>query len=344
MCLGTGMERKMKKKQILAMLLCGLVLTTAGCNNNAGKTNNNAQNTSTTDNNTTPAPTATPVPTVYDSSAASEKYSNHPFIPLWESIEDVPYSGTSVSGTIPKIIPYIAQNNTNGGCVIICPGGGYVQLATDKEGKAPAEEFNNNNITAFVLQYRVNSYQHDAIMSDVFRAIRYVRANAEEFGIDPDKIAIMGSSAGGHLATMALEYYSEDTQSLDEIDKVSAKPNFGILCYPVISLKDEKTHELTRKTFLGSDNEHNAELIKKYSGEENVTKDMSPVFIWHCEPDAAVPVENTKDFATAMDKANVPYEMHIYKTGAHGLGLAKDNEEVSKWFPDCIKWLQEYGY
>jgi len=329
----------MKKKRIIATLLCSIMLATCACQSNS---DNNTPTQS--QDSATKAPSATPEPKVYDSSAAYEKYSEHPFIPLWESIEDVPFSNTSTSGTIPKIIPYIAENNTNGGCVIICPGGGYVQLAVDKEGKAPAEEFNTNNITAFVLQYRVNSYHSDAIMADVFRAIRYVRANAEEFGIDPDKIAVMGFSAGGHLATMALEHYDEDTQLLDDIDKVSAKPNFGILCYPVISLKDEKTHELTRKTFLGSDNEHNSDLIKKYSGEENVTKDMSPVFIWHCEPDEAVPVENTKDFAAAMDKAKVPYEMHIFKTGAHGLGLAKDNDEVIEWFPDCIKWLQDYGY
>lgn len=329
----------MKKKIFLATLLCGIIAVSSACQNDSSRTQKATQ----TPDSTTEA-TATPMPTVYDSSAAYEKYSEHPFIPLWQSLEDVPYSGTSVSATIPKIIPYIAQNNTNGGCVIICPGGGYVQLAVDKEGKAPAEEFNNNNITAFVLQYRVNSYHYDAIMADVFRAIRYVRANAEEFGIDPDKIAVMGFSAGGHLATMALQHYDEDTQALDDIDKVSAKPDYGILCYPVISLKDEKTHELTRKTFLGTDNEHNAELIKKYSGEENVTKDMSPVFIWHCETDTSVPVENTKDFASAMDKAKVPYEMHIYKTGVHGLGLAKDNEEVSKWFPDCVTWLQKFGY
>lgn len=335
----------MKKKILLSALFLTIIVTISACNNNSSKTESQeSQSTQSLESTSTPTPDFATTSKVYDSKEAYEKYSEHPFIPLWDSLEDVPFAGTSVSGTIPKIIPYIAQNNTNGGCVIICPGGGYIQLAVDKEGKAPAAEFNENNITAFVLQYRVNSYKYDAIMSDVFRAIRYVRANADDFGINPDKIAIMGFSAGGHLATMALEHYDEDTQSLDEIDKVSAKPNYGILCYPVISLKDEKTHELTRKTFLGSDDEHNTELIKKYSGEDNVSKDMSPVFIWHCEPDNGVPVENSEDFASAMDKAKVPYEMHIYKTGAHGLGLAKDNEEVSKWFPDCIKWLNNYGY
>lgn len=185
---------------------------------------------------TTSSTTPTAPAKTYEPSAAAEKYATHPFLELWSAKEDVPYLAEYSS--IPKIIPYIAKNNTNGGCVIICPGGGYVQLAIDKEGKAPAEAFNENNITAFVLQYRTN-YTYEAVLTDVFRAIRYVRANAEEFAIDPDKISIMGFSAGGHLAAMSLEHYDEDTQNADDIDKVSAKPDFGILCYPVISLKDE---------------------------------------------------------------------------------------------------------
>lgn len=338
----------MKKRlfSLLSIVLIGSCIGLSGCGSSKSDSSNNDKTTKSASTSTAPdANNSSTTPTApaktYEPSAAAEKYATHPFLELWSAREDVPYLAEYSS--IPKIIPYIAKNNTNGGCVIICPGGGYVQLAIDKEGKAPAEAFNENNITAFVLQYRTN-YTYEAVLTDVFRAIRYVRANAEEFAIDPDKISIMGFSAGGHLAAMSLEHYDEDTQNADDIDKVSAKPDFGILCYPVISLKDDLTHELTRQTFLGKDNVSNEELIKKYSAEEGVTKDTPPVFIWHCEPDAAVPVENSENFAKALDKNGIDYEMHIFKTGAHGLGLATDNEEVKEWFPDCVKWLKGYGY
>lgn len=329
----------MKKKILITTALCA-TLSLSACQSSASDTK--ATEAPSTATEATPEPSATPEPKTYDATAAAEKYSSHPFIELWENKEDVPFLNTEFSA-IPKIIPYIAENNTKGGCVIICPGGGYVQLAIDKEGKAPAAALNENNITAFVLQYRT-SYSYEGVLTDVFRAIRYVRANAEEFGIDPDKIAVMGFSAGGHLAAMSLEHYDENEQNADDIDTVSAKPNLGILCYPVISLKDDKTHELTRQTFLGKDNEHDEDLIMKYSAEEGVTKDTPPAFVWHCEPDEAVPVENSKDFAKAMDKNGVDCELHVYKTGAHGIGLVTDDAEAKEWFPDCVKWLQSYGY
>ncbi len=328
----------MRKKILLSALLCSSLMLSA-CQSSHCKSENAASVTPSKEATAKPTPTINSK--IYDSTAAAEKYSSHPFLELWNSKDNVPFLNELSS--IPKIIPYIAQNNTNGGCVIICPGGGYVQLAIDKEGREPAAAFNENNITAFVLQYRT-SYTYEGVMTDVFRAIRYVRANSEEFGIDPDKISVMGFSAGGHLASMSLEHYDEDKQNADEIDKVSAKPNLGILCYPVISLKDNMTHELTRKTFLGSDNEHNEDLIKKYSAEEGVTKDTPPVFIWHCAPDKAVLVENSMDFAKALEKKGIDCELHIYQTGAHGLGLAKDNDEVKEWFNDCVKWLKSYGY
>lgn len=333
----------MKKKTLLTAMICATLLLPA-CQSSDSEPKESKTPTASSEvtPESTQEPTATPEPKVYDSTAAAEKYSSHPFLELWTKIEDVPHLDTAHS-SIPKIIPYIASNNTKGGCVIICPGGAYIQLAVDKEGKNPAVALNENNITAFVLQYRT-SYSYEGVLSDIFRAIRYVRANAEEFGIDPDKISVMGFSAGGHLTSMSMEHYDEDQQNVDEIDQVSAKPNLGILCYPVISLKDDKTHELTRKTFLGGDNEHNETLIKKYSAEEGVTKDTPPAFIWHCEPDEAVPVENSTDFAKAMKEKGIDCELHIYKSGAHGVGLATDNNEVKEWFPDCVKWLQSYGY
>lgn len=331
----------MRKKFIIISLLCSSLLLTSCQSSNSNSDSESSKAPAATET-TAARTTPTPDSKVYDASAAAEKYSSHPFLELWDNIDDVPYLNKQIS-SVPKLIPYIAENNTKGGCVIICPGGGYVQLAIDKEGKQPAAALNENNITAFVLQYRTN-YSYEGVMTDVFRAIRYVRAHADEFGINPDKIGVMGFSAGGHLAAMSLQHYDEDNQNADDIDKESAKPDLGILCYPVLSLKDEKTHELTRHTFLGKDNENNEELIKKYSAEENVTKDMPPAFIWHCKPDEAVPVENSEDLAKAMKDKGVDYELHIYKTGAHGLGLAKDSDEAKEWFPDCVEWLQSYGY
>lgn len=279
---------------------------------------------------------------VYDSSAAFAKYQAHEEIFLWENKADMPFAKDGLDALNPTIAPYIAQNNTSGGCVIVCPGGGYVQLAREKEGSEITEALNQNNITAFMLEYRTSPYDGNAAMADVFRAIRYVRYHAEEFGINPNKISVMGFSAGGHLATMATQHYEEDEQALDEIDKVSARPDFGILCYPVVSLKDEVTHGMTKETFLGEENVTNAELIKKYSGEEQVTKDMPPVFIWCCENDNLV--TNSQLLADALEAEGVSHEVHIYPKGKHGIGLGIGYGEAEQWFPTCITWLRNNGY
>lgn len=278
----------------------------------------------------------------YDSSAAFAKYQEHTKISLWENAEDIPYVKEGVDSLNPEITPYIAQNNASGGCVIVCPGGGYVQLSREKEGTEIAEALNQNNVTAFMLEYRTKPYNGEASMADVFRAIRYVRYNAEEFGIDPNKIAVMGFSAGGHLATMALEHYEEDEQMFDEIDKVSARPDFGILCYPVVTLKSDNTHSTTASTFLGGTNVDNEEMIKKYSGEEQVNSDMPPVFLWCCENDQLA--GNTRMLADALEEKGVSHEVHIYPKGKHGIGLGTGYGEAEEWFPSCISWLKENGY
>lgn len=330
----------MKKRRTIAVVFCAaLSLALAACGS-ADKKEKGADKTVNGDKKTEDRKE----PKVYDSSAAVQTYAGHEAINLWENTADIPYYEEGYGVKPPIITPYIAEGNTNGGCVIVCPGGGYVDLTVEKEGVKPAQALNENHITAFVLQYRIKPYNKDASMSDIFRAIRYVRAHAEEFGIDPDKIAVMGFSAGGHLAAMSLEHYEEDEQKLDEVDKVSAKPDYGILCYPVISLKDGLTHEITRKQFLGADNVNNEELILQYSAEEGVTKDTPPVFIWHCENDQAVPPANSEEFAAAMEKAGAECELHIYPFGAHGVGMAEGNSNAGKWFPGCVEWLQKFGY
>lgn len=278
-----------------------------------------------------------------------EGYENGTPIALWASEEDVPFYDSSIAEQkISTITPYIAEENKNGGCVIICPGGGYQKVGIEAEGEEPAAALNEQGISAFILDYRVAPYTYEAMLSDVMRAMRYVRYHAEVFGIDPDKIAIMGFSAGGHLSAMALEHYDEDTQSLDRIDKVSARPDYGILCYSVLSFEDAYVHADSRERFLGTENLTNTELLNKYSAEKNVTADTPPCFVWHCMGDKGVPFENSQLFADAMKEAGVECELHIYREGAHGIVLATAYKErgleVGSWFDSCISWLRGKGF
>lgn len=262
---------------------------------------------------------------------------------LWDDVEKMPYYDETITNQAVSLTPYVTEGG-NGGCVIICPGGGYGTVVTEKEGTAPAKALNENGISAFVLNYRVAPYDYPAMLSDIFRAIRYVRYHADDFGVNPDKIGVMGFSAGGHLAAMSLEHYDEDTQNADAIDKVSARPDCGILCYPVLSMQDEYTHQGSREKFLG-DKKDETEYIQKYSAELGVTKDTPPCFVWHCDTDTTVPYEGSQAFADAMDAAGAECEFHLYHWGGHGLGLATDNAaEVKEWFPTCISWLAGLGF
>ena len=310
-------------KKIAAVLLSGILAAAAvGC----GSSSKEADNTA---------------PKVEKEEAFV--YTNAQPMALWKNVEDMPYYDDDVTGQAVTLTPYVADGG-NGGCLIICPGGGYGNVVTEKEGTAPAKALNENGISAFVLNYRVAPYDYHAMLTDIFRAIRYVRYHAEDFGIDPDKIGVMGFSAGGHLAAMSLEHFEEDTQDGDEIDAVSAKPDCGVLCYPVLSMQDEYTHQGSREKFLG-DKKDDEEYIQKYSAELGVTQDTPPCFVWHCDTDSTVPYQGSQAFADAMSQADVPCEFHLYHWGGHGLGLATDNKaEVKDWFPTCIEWLRGLGF
>lgn len=278
-----------------------------------------------------------------------ESYENGTPIDLWASADDMPYYDASIEDQgISTITPYITDQENNGSCVIICPGGGYQKVGIEAEGEEPAAALNEQGISAFILDYRVEPYTYEAMLSDVTRAVRYVRYHAETFGIDPDKIAIMGFSAGGHLSAMALEHYDEATQDLDRIDRVSARPDLGILCYAVLSFEDEYTHKDSRERFLGTENLTNTELLNKYSAEKGVTADTPPCFVWHCVPDKAVPYEGSQLFANALNEAGVECELHIYEEGAHGIVLAdayrERGMEVGTWFDSCMEWLRAKGF
>lgn len=321
---------KLFKKYIGIMAVCGIVFSVTACGSN-NASDNNPKDKSEDDSKV---------------NAQVLDYTNNEPINLWKSENDIPYYDNEITKQAVTITPYIADNNSNGGCVIVCPGGGYNHVTTEKEGVEPALAFNENGISAFVLNYRVAPYNYNAILSDVLRAVRFVRFYAKDFGIDENKISVMGFSAGGHLAAMALEHFDDEqfNENKDDIDKVSAKPDNGILCYPVITMTDPYAHKGSRTNFLGSDNEKDENLQKEFSAELGINKNTPPCFIWHCKPDTSVPYQNSQLFADSLTKTGIDCNYHLYDKGSHGLGMAKGHTKVEEWFSDCVTWLKTYGY
>ena len=258
--------------------------------------------------------------------------------PLWT--ESVPLF-SSEDEFIPTITPYLIDPKEKHGAIIIFPGGGY-QHRAHHEGEPVAEWLNTLGISAFVLNYRVSPSRHPASLADAKRAIRYVRHYAEEWSIDPQKIGILGFSAGGHLASMASTQLLEEChESTDVIDKESCRANLAILCYPVISFT-QSYHEGSVHHLLG--NNSSEQLRVSLSSENNVTAATPPTFLWHTADDGPVPVENSLLYAQALSKNKIPFEMHIFPNGRHGLGLAEDDPVVGKWTELCESWLKQQGY
>ena len=244
---------------------------------------------------------------------------------------------------IPVLEYYPAQKKKTFATVVICPGGGYGGRA-QHEGKDFAQFFNGLGMDAFVCQYRVSPHRFPLPLLDVRRAIRLVRAKAEEFGIDPNRIALMGSSAGGHLAAMASNYVEKiDFEDMDAIDKEDPMPNAHILCYPVIHCPDELqiAHVGSFQNLLG---ENAAANYPAFSCDEMVTDATGPAFIWHTADDAVVNVRNSYLYAAALRQHNVPCEMHIFPNGRHGLGLAPDAPHVAQWTGLLENWLSYIGW
>jgi pectinesterase len=244
---------------------------------------------------------------------------------------------------IPTLTPFLPlKEKATGAAVIVCPGGGYTHLA-DHEGAPVAQWLNSIGITAFVLKYRLGPrYHHPAPLLDAARAIRTVRAKAADWKIDPDRIGILGFSAGGHVAsTIATHFDAGKADAKDPIDRVSSRPNLAILIYPVITMGD-KTHAGSKKNLLG-DNPP-AGLVTLLSNEEQVTKETPPSFLVHTMTDTAVPVENSVMFVAALRKAGVPVEFHLYERGPHGFGLGRDDPILSTWPARCADWLRVHGF
>lgn len=232
-----------------------------------------------------------------------------------------------------------APEKANGAAVIICPGGGYGHLAVTYEGHEVADWYNEYGVTGFVLRYRLAPrYKHPSPMQDVQRAIRTVRANAKEWGLDPNRIGVMGFSAGGHLASTAATHFDDgDSAAKDEIDRVSCRPDFAVLAYPVITF-GEFTHSGSRDNLLGKNPD--PKLVELMSNEKQVTEKTPPTFLFHTGTDTAVPPENSLLFYAAMRKAKVPAELHVYEEGRHGVGLATKDPTLSTW-PECLAtWLE----
>ena len=265
----------------------------------------------------------------------AEKYASHRGIKLWG--DTVPYNGNGKGTSIvPMIYPYIAEDNPSGICAVIFPGGGYSALSTEKEGSAIAEYLNSQGISAFVVHYRVTNggarnYDYHAILSDGLRGVKFARYNAEEFGIDPNKIFTIGFSAGGHLTCMTATHFDfevdDPNYTPDEVDGVSGRPDAAAPSYAVATIVEKYTHSGTSTYFSGGD----AQIKHDFSAENSVTENTPPIFLWHTWDDATVPIQNCLGFARALSEQNIPYEMHVYVSGTHGLGLGATNPTAKTW-------------
>jgi len=244
----------------------------------------------------------------------------------------------------PSIAPYIVPaGRGTGTAVVVCPGGGYRNLAMDHEGDQVAKWLNSLGVSAFVLKYRLGpKYHHPVELGDAQRAIRTVRAKAGEYRVMANRVGIMGFSAGGHLASTAGTHFDAgDANAADPIDRVSSRPDFLVLGYPVISFTTQYTHKGSMQSLLG--NTPDPKLVESLSNELQVTAQTPPTFLFHTTADTTVPVENSVLFYLALRKAGVAAEMHIYERGPHGLGLAPLDEALSSWPSRLAAWMRVHG-
>ncbi|MFN4805700.1 MAG: alpha/beta hydrolase [Akkermansiaceae bacterium] len=265
-------------------------------------------------------------------------------LPLWEG--KAPGALGETPKDIPTLTPFLPEKPAAArAAMVICPGGGYGGLA-DHEGSHYAKFLNEHGIAAFVLKYRLGSsgYRHPIMLNDAARAVRMVRARATEWNIDPTKVGIMGSSAGGHLTSTLLTHFdARNAEAADPIDRQSSRPDLGVLCYAVITM-GEFTHKGSKKNLLGDN--PSEELVTLLSSELQVKADTPPCFIWHTWDDGVVPVENSMLFASALRKKKVPFDFHVYQKGAHGMGLGTkgDPEKSHPWTRDLVFWLKAQGW
>ena len=252
--------------------------------------------------------------------------------------------GTDARKDIPAITIYTPTTNQTGTAVIICPGGGYHALSMKKEGSDIAQWLNSLGVTAVILEYRMarGGYRHPIPLQDAQRAIRTIRARAKELHIDPSKVGIMGFSAGGHLASTAGTHFDAgDPSAKDPIDRVSCRPDFMVLCYAVIALGEPYTHKGSQNNLLGKN--ATKDLVESLSNEKQVMPQTPPTFLLSTDEDHVVPSMNSVAFYMALHKAKVPAELHIYRKGGHGVGLAKRYTGTRGWPKACEEWMRGLG-
>jgi acetyl esterase/lipase len=269
---------------------------------------------------------------------------DQPPFPLWTG--EVPGALGGDEKDIPTLTPYLPDAEiATGASMVILPGGGYAALA-QHEGHDYALWLNQHGVTCFVLKYRLGSagYRHPRMLEDAARAVRLVRARASEWKVDATRVGIMGSSAGGHLASTLLTHFDAgNSAAADLVERQSSRPDLGILCYPVITM-GAYTHQGSKRNLLGD--KPSQDMVWLLSNELQVTPQTPPVFLWHTAEDSAVDVKNSIDFADALRKAGVPFDLHVYEKGRHGIGLAGKPPftQTHPWAQACIYWLKQRGF
>lgn len=264
-------------------------------------------------------------------------------IPLWSA--GAPGALGTADVDEPLMTPYLPpEGRANGTAVVIFPGGGYQHLSMDKEGSEVANWLAGSGVTAFVVRYRLGpSYHHPVMLGDAQRAIRTVRARATEWGLDPRHIGVIGFSAGGHLASSAGTHYNAGAPAnADPIQRVSSRPDFMMLLYPVITMRDPFVHRGSRTNLLGQ--QPDSSLVRLMSNETQVTADTPPTLLVHSTDDKTVPVENSLMFHAALRAAAVPAEMHIFEYGGHGFGLAPKDPVLGAWTTVAESWMRRHKW
>jgi acetyl esterase/lipase len=244
----------------------------------------------------------------------------------------------------PALTIYLPSKPQDTGTgIVVCPGGSYQHLAMDHEGHQVARWLTSRGIAAFIVKYRLGpTYHHPAMLQDVLRAIRVVRSRATEFRVRRDQIGVMGFSAGGHLASSAATLFDRpEGHPADGLESVSSRPDFAVLAYPVITMGQAVTHKGSQKTVLGEN--PSQEMLDALSTDKHVTAKTPPTFLFHTDSDAGVLPENSVLFYLALRKAGVPAELHIYRQGDHGVGLAPGDPVLSTWTDRLLAWLHSNG-
>ena len=252
-------------------------------------------------------------------------------------------------GDVPQLMITRVRSETPTAAVVILPGGGYNGHAMDHEGYQFAKWFESLGVTSAICTYRLRGkgnggkgYGHPAPMRDAQRAIQTLRARAKELNVDPERVGVIGFSAGGHLcSTVSTHFTDASNSSADPIARVSSRPDFSILCYPVIAFGKPYTHKGSQRNLIGSDPAE--ELLESLSNERQVSKQTPPTFLFHTGKDTVVPAQNSIDYYTACLQNGVAAELHVFPEGRHGLGLAQKLPGAAQWPKLCESWLRRLG-